>query len=60
MQMTVMFFFLFLILAILCEYVGLILEESQDRPLYQVQWEKNSTVSLEDSIRKNIVNQSEP
>lgn len=60
MQMTIMFFFLFLILAILCEYVGLILEESQDRPMYQIHRETNSSVSLEDLIRKNIVNQSEP
>lgn len=55
MQMTVMFFFLFMILAVLCEYIGLILEESQDRPLYQLTKETNSSVLMEDTIRKNII-----
>ncbi len=53
-----MFFFLFLILAVLCEYIGRILEESQDRPLYFVTDEKSSPVSLEETITKNIVNES--
>ncbi|MFQ3671144.1 MAG: glycosyltransferase, partial [Verrucomicrobiia bacterium] len=57
MQMTGMFFFLFLILAVLCEYVGRILEESQDRPLYLVAAEETSSVLLEHSIEKNILNE---
>ncbi|MDX2079424.1 MAG: glycosyltransferase [Terrimicrobiaceae bacterium] len=56
LQMTGMFFFLFLILAVLCEYIGRILEETQDRPLYFVATEKNSSVLLENSIEKNILN----
>jgi dolichol-phosphate mannosyltransferase len=58
MQMTGMFFFLFLILAVLCEYVGRILEETQDRPLYFVASEKTSSVLLENSIGKNILNET--
>ncbi len=60
LQMTGMFFFLFLILAVLCEYVGRILEETQNRPLYFVATEKNSSVLLEDSIEKNILNEASP
>ena len=56
MQMTAMFFFLFLILAILCEYVGRILEETQERPLYFVSAERTSSILVEKSIEKNILN----
>jgi len=58
MQMTGMFFFLFLILAVVCEYVGRILEETQARPLYFVATEKTSSVLLENSIEKNILNET--
>ncbi|MDX6767768.1 MAG: glycosyltransferase [Candidatus Methylacidiphilales bacterium] len=58
MQMTGMFFFLFLILAVLCEYVGRILEETQERPLYYVAAEQTSSVLLETSIEKNILNEA--
>jgi glycosyltransferase involved in cell wall biosynthesis len=55
MQMTGMFFFLFLILAVLCEYVGRILEETQERPLYYVMNEETSSVLLENSIESSVV-----
>ncbi|RYD85592.1 MAG: glycosyltransferase [Verrucomicrobiaceae bacterium] len=58
LQHTTMFFFVFLILAILCEYVGRILEETQNRPLYFVSHEKTSSVLLEASVNKNILSQS--
>ncbi len=45
---------LFSIFLIFGEYLGRILEESQNRPLYYVLYEKNSNVSLVDQ-RKNIV-----
>ncbi len=58
LQSTTMFFFIFLILAVLCEYVGRILEESQNRPLYFITDEKSSPVTLENTMTKNIVNES--
>lgn len=60
LQNTGMFFFLFLILAVLCEYVGRILEEVQDRPLYFLAGEKTSSVLLESSIERNILHRAEP
>ncbi len=48
---------IFSILLIFGEYLGRILEESQNRPLYYVLYEKNSNVSLVDQ-RKNIVEAS--
>jgi glycosyltransferase involved in cell wall biosynthesis len=41
---TLMFFFLFLILTILSEYVARILEETKDRPLYFIDYEVDSPV----------------
>jgi len=58
LQQTTMFFFLFLILAVVCEYVGRILEETQNRPLYFVADEKHSPMSLESTMTRNIVNES--
>lgn len=58
LQMTGMFFFLFLILAVMCEYVGRILEETQERPLYLVASEQTSSVVLENSVRANILNEA--
>jgi dolichol-phosphate mannosyltransferase len=42
---TTMFFLLFVILAILAEYIGRLLEESKDEPLYFIEYENHSTVS---------------
>lgn len=58
LQQTTMFFFVFLILAILCEYVGRILEETQNRPLYFVSHEKTSGTLLETSVTTNILNEA--
>jgi glycosyltransferase involved in cell wall biosynthesis len=54
LQAATMFFFLFLILAILSEYVGKILEESRDEPPYYIMDELNSKVSVADMTRRNI------
>jgi hypothetical protein len=40
-----MFFCLFVILAVLAEYVARILEESQERPLYFIELEAESVVA---------------
>ncbi len=53
-----MFLFLFLILAVLCEYVGHLLEETRDRPLYFVAEERNSSVLIADAARRNVVHDS--
>ena len=58
LQGAVMFLFLFLILAVLCEYVGRIVDESQGRPLYYVFDENNSSVLPLDEQAKNIVTDS--
>ena len=55
-QSAIMFFFIFVILTVLSEYVGRILEETRHRPLYYVLEEKNSSVMVVDSERKNVVN----
>ena len=46
---------LFFILATLCEYMGRLLGEIQDRPLYYVREERTSSVLLVDPQRKNVV-----
>jgi hypothetical protein len=54
-QSAVMFFFMFSILAVLCEYIGRILEESRDEQPYHIMDELNSKVSLADVTRRNII-----
>lgn len=50
--------FLFATLAILCEYTGRLLSETQDRPLYFVLEERNSSVLIAHEARKNVVTDS--
>lgn len=55
LQMSGMFFFVFLNLIIISEYVAHIMQESQDRPLYQVLDEKVSTVTVKAAEeRRNV------
>jgi glycosyltransferase involved in cell wall biosynthesis len=58
-EQGVMFFFIFSILALLCEYVGRILEEARGRPLYFVCDEKSSSVLVLDEDRPNVVKESD-
>jgi dolichol-phosphate mannosyltransferase len=53
-----MFAVMFLTLATLCEYVGRLLGEIRDRPLYFVHEEKTSASLLLDPERKNVVTES--
>ncbi len=58
MHSAAMFAVLFLILAICTEYLGHILEESRERPLYHLLDEKQSTVMIADDSRRNVVSDS--
>lgn len=58
LQLSGMFFLLFVILAVLAEYVGRVLEETRDRPLYHVLEERNSNVMVADADRRNVVQES--
>jgi polyisoprenyl-phosphate glycosyltransferase len=58
LQLSGMFFFVCLILAVLSEYVGTILGEVRSRPLYFIAQEANSTVLLEDTVQSSIVKDS--
>lgn len=55
LQVSVMFFFLFVALAVVSEYIGHILAETRNRPLYHVLDELNSCVLLADPERRNVV-----
>ena len=57
-QNAVMFFFISIILAILCEYVGLIIAKSRGWAAYYIADEKNSSVLIADRERRNIVRES--
>jgi glycosyltransferase involved in cell wall biosynthesis len=58
LQMTSMFFFIFLIQVVVCEYVGRILEETKDRPLYHVLEERNGSEVLVLQQQRNIFDKS--
>ena len=58
LQLSGMFFFVCLILAVLSEYVGTILGEVRSRPLYFIAQEANSSVLLEDTVQSSIVKDS--
>lgn len=60
LQTAGMFFFVFLILTSLSEYIGRISEESKERPLYYILEERNSSILLADQERRNIVRESLP
>lgn len=54
LQSSLMFFLLFLILALLAEYIGKILNETQQEPPYHIMQELSSTVSIADETRRNV------
>lgn len=56
-MMSSMFFCLFIMLSVLAEYVARILEESQSRPLYFIEYEAESTVS--NPRNKDVLNVTE-
>jgi glycosyltransferase involved in cell wall biosynthesis len=58
LQSAVAFFFLFLILTVLSEYLGRLLGEVKEGPLYYVLEERNSSVLIADEERRNVVGHS--
>lgn len=54
LQSSLMFFILFMILAVLAEYIGKILNEVQQEPPYHIMQELSSTVSIADETRLNV------
>ena len=54
LQMSLMFFFLFIIIAILAEYIGKILLETRKEPPYHIMSELSSTISFADETRRNV------
>lgn len=57
LQSSAMFFFVFLILVLLSEYVVQILAESQDNPLYHVESDRTSSIPA-GSGRRNVLTES--
>jgi len=55
LQTAGLFFLVFMILTVLSEYIGQILVELKDRPLYFTLEEKNSSVLTSDPERRNVV-----
>jgi glycosyltransferase involved in cell wall biosynthesis len=58
MQNAVMYLCIFLILTVLCEYVGRVLDEVKGRPFYYVAEERQSSV-FEPEGERNVVTRSE-
>lgn len=54
LQSSLMFFILFMILAVLAEYIGKILNETQHEPPYHIMQELSSTISIADETRRNV------
>lgn len=59
LQVGGMFFLVFLILSVMAEYLGRLMEETRERPLYHVLEERSSNVLLADPERRNVVAESE-
>jgi hypothetical protein len=55
LAMSGLFALMFLILALMGEYLGRVLEETADRPLYLVRDEQSSAVMLADPGRVNVL-----
>ncbi len=58
LQSSAMFLFVLVIITVLSEYIGRILNEIHDRPLYYIKEEKNSNVLIPDQDRRNVFTES--
>lgn len=55
LQTAGMFLLVFMVLTVISEYVGRILDQIRERPLYYIVEEQSSPVSLVDEKRRNVV-----
>jgi hypothetical protein len=60
LELSVMFFLLFLLLAVMAEYLGHLLVESRDRPLYYVLDEFASPAPFREPERPNLLQDVQP
>lgn len=58
LQMSGLFLLVFLMLALIGEYMARVLDESMERPLYHLRGEKASSVMISDATRRNVLNVS--
>jgi len=58
LQMSGLFFLVFLMLAMIAEYIARMIDETDDRPLYHPLDEKNSSVMLAQPGRTNVLDES--
>ncbi len=54
-QVAAMFFFMSLVLVIMAEHIGCLIEESRNRPLYYILEEKTSSVIFAGDNRRNVM-----
>jgi glycosyltransferase involved in cell wall biosynthesis len=59
LQVSGLFFLVFVMLTMIGEHLGRLLDESVDRPLYHVREEQSSAVMLSDLARRNVLDRSE-
>ena len=59
LQVSGLFFLVFVMLTMIAEHLGRLLDESVDRPLYHVREEASSAVMLSDLARRNVMDRSE-
>jgi glycosyltransferase involved in cell wall biosynthesis len=59
LQVSGLFFLVFIMLTLIGEHLGRLIDEAVDRPLYHVREEQSSSIMLADLTRKNVMNQSE-
>jgi dolichol-phosphate mannosyltransferase len=58
LQVSGMFFLVFVMLTLMGEYLGRVLEELVDRPLYHLRDEQSSAVMLSEVARRNVMDRS--
>jgi dolichol-phosphate mannosyltransferase len=58
LQVSGLFFLVFIMMTMIGEHLGRLLDEAVDRPLYHVREEQSSSVMLSDLARRNVMDRS--